>query len=45
MITLISSVIRSESSSFANANDLLKSKDPVLDCAATDPAGNSHEYL
>lgn len=45
MITLISSVILSESRSFANANDLLKSKDPVLDCAATVATGNSHEDL
>lgn len=45
MITLKNSVILSESKSFANANDLLKSKDPALACATTALAGNSHETL
>ena len=43
MITLINSVILSESRLFANANNLLKSKDPVFACAAADTARNSHE--
>lgn len=44
VITLNNSVILSESRSFANANDLLKSKDLLFACAATKAARNS-QYL